>query len=238
MRLHGAGDVNGLREIERPPAQAALLGRVVSVEDPERLGRVQVRFLSFDGHPEQDAPVWARVAAPFAGADRGAFMIPDVGDEVLVALIHGDPRFPVVLGGLWNGADAPPEQLGGDGSSVDRWTIVGKQGTRIAIVEEREGQAHISLTTPGGEASAVLEEAGGGKIELEAAGSTVTIDSSGVTIRTSGTVSVDASLVDVTAGMVTVDAGMSKFSGVVQCMTLISDTVVSKAYTPGAGNVW
>jgi hypothetical protein len=42
----------------------------------------------------------------------------------------------------------------------------------------------------------------------------------------------------VSAAMVTVDAAMSKFSGVIQCDTLISSTVVSATYTPGAGNIW
>ncbi len=42
----------------------------------------------------------------------------------------------------------------------------------------------------------------------------------------------------ISAGMVSVDAGMSRFSGVVQCDTLITNAVVSASYTPGAGNVW
>ena len=49
---------------------------------------------------------------------------------------------------------------------------------------------------------------------------------------------VNAAQVAVSAGMVTVDAGMSRFSGVVQCDTLISNTVISATYTPGAGNIW
>ena len=35
-----------------------------------------------------------------------------------------------------------------------------------------------------------------------------------------------------------VDAGMSKFSGVVKCDTLITNSVVAASYTPGAGNIW
>ena len=38
--------------------------------------------------------------------------------------------------------------------------------------------------------------------------------------------------------VVTVDAGMSKFSSVVQADTVISNSVVSASYTPGAGNIW
>ena len=215
--------------------RGTFLGEVVSVSDPDSLNRVQVRLHAFDGVEGQDAPLWARVAVPFAGADRGAFFLPDVGDEVLVTFVQGDPRMPVVIGSLWNGRDAAPETLGGD--RVDRWTIVGKAGTRIAIVEENASTATIALSTPGGVKGTFTDE-GGGSIELEAAGSTVKIDSSGVSVQTSGTVKVQASKVEVTAAQVNVDAAMSKFSGIVKCDVLQATTVIATTYTPGAGNVW
>ena len=43
---------------------------------------------------------------------------------------------------------------------------------------------------------------------------------------------------DVTAAMVTVNAAMSSFSGVVKADTVITNSVVSASYTPGAGNIW
>ena len=61
---------------------------------------------------------------------------------------------------------------------------------------------------------------------------------SGITITASAKVTINASQVAVSAGMVTVDAAMSKFSGVVQCDTMISNSVISASYTPGAGNIW
>lgn len=225
-----------LFEISTPGLfNAAYLAEVVSVADPENKTRVQVRLLNFDGVDGQDGPIWARVAVPFAGGNRGAFMLPDVGDEVLIQFVHGDPRLPIVVGGLWNGGATAPETLGGD--RVDRWTIVGKAGTRIAIVEESAGTATIKLTTPNG-VSGELTDTGAGKIELKAAGSTITIDSSGVTIQTPSKVAVQASTVEVTAGQVTVNAAMSSFSGIVRCDTLIATSVISSSYTPGAGNIW
>ena len=209
------------------------LAEVTSVQDPDGLGRVRVKLLTLDG--DQDAEIWARVAVPFAGADRGAFFLPDVQDEVLVAFVSADSRWPVVIGGLWNGGARPPETLGGD--RVDRWTITGRAGTRVAIVEE-QGSERIQLTTPGG-ISGELTDAGGGKVELkDASGNSITIDSQGITLQAASKVKVSAGQVEVQAGMVKVDAGMSKFSGVVQCDTLIATSVVGTTYTPGAGNIW
>lgn len=211
----------------------AHLGKVVSVQDPLNLSRVQITLPGPDA--EGEAPLWARVAVPFAGDNRGAFLIPDVGDEVLVLFIGNDPRHPVVVGGLWNGATAVPEELGGD--RVDRWSFTGKAGTRIAIVEEGSGQEKVEIETPGG-VSATLTDASGGSITLQAAGSTVTMNTQGVSIQTGGKFSVNASQIDMTAGQVKVNTGLATFSLAVKCEMLTATTVMSKTYTPGAGNVW
>ena len=213
------------------------LAEVVSVKDPDSKARVQIRLLSYDGVGQQDAAIWARVAVPFAGSGRGAFFIPTKGDEVLVTFVNGDARFPIVIGGVWNGAAAAPETLGGSGEEVDRWTIVGKAGTRIAIVEETEGQALISFETPNGVTGKLTDE-GGGKIEFQAGGVTVTFDTQGVSVQTGAKVNVQASQVQISAGQVKVDAGISEFSGVVKCDVLQATTVIGTTYTPGAGNVW
>ncbi len=212
---------------------AAYLAEVVSVDDPAGQARVQVRLHGWDGVADQDAPIWARVAVPFAGAERGAFLLPDVGDEVLVCFANADPRMPVVVGGLWNGSAAPPETLPGD--RVDRWSFTGKAGTRIAIVEE-DGTPVIEMTTPGG-VSATLKDEGSGSLQLVAAGCTVTLDGA-VTISTGGDVKVQGTKLQVTAGMVTVDAAMSSFSGMVKCDVLQTNSVISTSYTPGAGTIW
>ena len=213
------------------------LAQVTSVKDTKGLNRVQVELLAHSGSPQQEGTLWARVATPGAGANKGAFLIPDVGDEVVISFINGDSRYPVVLGSLWNGKDSAPETLGGNGEAVDRWTLVGKKGTRIAIVEESPGTETISFTTPAG-TSGKLTDAEGGKIEFKTAGTTITIDTQGVSINTPLEVKVQASQVSISAGMVKVDAAISKFSGIVQADTIITNSIISASYTPGAGNIW
>lgn len=225
------------KNIPMPQANQSLLAEVTSVNDPEGLNRVQVKLLSYDGFDNQDGTLWARVAVPFAGSNRGAFMLPEVGDEVIVTFINSDPRYPVVIGSMWNGRDSAPETLGGGGDSVDRWTIVGKAGTRIAIEEPVGGQPRIILSTPQGQSVEIADQ-GGGKFECIAAGTTITIDPAGVTLQCPGKVSIQASQVEVTSGMVNVNAAMADFSGVVKCSVLMATTVVGTTYTPGAGNVW
>lgn len=213
------------------------LARVTSVNDPDGLNRVEIRLLSHSGSTQQEGTLWARVAVPCAGGNKGAFLIPDVDDEVVVSFVNGDSRYPVILGSLWNGGDPAPETLGGSGNAVDRWTLVGKAGTRIAIEEETPSTATIKFTTPGG-TSGELTDAGGGKIEFQTAGTTVTINPQGVTVNTPLEVKVQATLVTISAAQVKVDAPISMFSGVVQAQTVITNSVVSASYTPGAGNIW
>ncbi|MFL5496210.1 MAG: phage baseplate assembly protein V [Gemmatimonadales bacterium] len=215
----------------------AYLGEVVAVDDRSGPPRVEVRLYCCDGVEDQDGPVWARIAVPCAGDNRGTFFVPDVGDEVLVAFLHGDPRFPVVLGALWNGGTTAPERLGGDGKRVDRWTIVGRRSSRIAIVEDKPGEATIALSTPGN-VSLTLTEKAGGSIELKAGGCTIKLDSQGIQIQTGNKVVVKGSRMEVTAGQVKVTSAMADFSGVVKAMLVQSQTVAGQAYLPGMGNVW
>ncbi len=218
------------------PALVSQLAEVTSIDDPQGLGRIEIRLLAFDGPAEQNAPLWARLAVPFAGDGRGAYLVPDVGDEVLVTFVGGDPRLPVVIGALWSGATRVPETPGGE--RIDRWSLTGKAGTRIAIVEAAPGEETIQFTTPGG-VSGQLSDGEGGKVEFRAGGTTVTIDSQGVTVETALKVKIEAGAqVEVSAAMVTVNAGMSRFNGVVQADTVITNTVIASAYTPGAGNIW
>ncbi len=70
--------------------------------------RLKVKFPWLN---EKDESFWARQGALMAGADRGAFFMPEVDDEVLVAFEHGDFRFPVIIAMLWNGKDKYPQKL-------------------------------------------------------------------------------------------------------------------------------
>lgn len=207
---------------------------VVDVVDPDGQGRVRIAlpWASGDGAPYE---VWARLATTMAGNDRGTWFIPDVDDEVLVAFGGGDPAHPFVVGALWNGSDAPPAQMDGAGENNLK-RIRSRSGVQITM-DDTSGQEQITIETPGGQVATLTD--GPATIELrDSTGNTVTMEGAGVTVTTSAKLTVNASTVEVNASMVTVNAGMSTFSGVVKADTVITNSVVSASYTPGAGNIW
>lgn len=221
--------------VRRPPQWLAAprLALVASLDDPERLDRVQVRLVGCDEADRQDAPLWARVVCPFAGNDRGAFLMPDVGDEVLVVFHDGDPDRPLVIGGLWNGSAPAPADLR-DGNRLK--VIRSRNGVTLTM-DDSSGQERFVVETPGGQRVTLSDGPGAVRIE-DSNGNSASFEARGITVQAAALVKVEAATVQVSAGMVTVDAAMATFSGVVQCQTLIATSVVSSSYTPGAGNVW
>jgi hypothetical protein len=114
--------------------------------------------------------------------------------------------------------------------------IRSRQGLKVTL-DDQAGQESLSIETPGGQ-SIILKDGPGSIILTDSNGNTITLESSGISVVSSAKVSINASVIEINAGMLTVNAGMSKFSGVVQCDTLIANSVVGASYTPGAGNIW
>jgi Rhs element Vgr protein len=159
-------------------------------EDPDGQMRVPIRF-PLD--PSQQKPLWARLASPYATANAGLQFWPEQGDEVIVAFMENDPRFPVVLGSLHSKQKAAPTPLTTENS---RKCIVSKKGLRIAFEEDQkaieistpanyiirldEDAKKLSITCPNHNAI-TLSEAG---IRLES--------SSDITLTAQGSISLDA----------------------------------------------
>ncbi|HEV8460118.1 MAG TPA: phage baseplate assembly protein V [Gaiellaceae bacterium] len=206
---------------------------VTDISDPDGQGRVKV---SLPWSPDDTGyEAWARLATMMGGSNRGTWFIPDKNDEVLVCFEAGDPRRPYVLGGLWNGSDSPPESMDGAGNNYKK-VIVSRNGVKITL-DDQDGQEKLELETPGGQKLTLQD--GPGSVTLEDSnGNSIKLESAGVTVTASAKVTVNASTAEISAGMLTVNAGMSKFSGVVQADTVITNSVVSSSYTPGAGNIW
>ncbi len=97
----------------KPRAMGPHTARVVGPPGEEiwsdEYGRVKVSFQWDRESPEDDrSSCWLRVMTPWAGPDRGFFVLPRIGDEVLVWFLDGDPDRPFVAGSVFNGDNASP----------------------------------------------------------------------------------------------------------------------------------
>lgn len=160
--------MNLYRELAQPLARLAGGGRLLAVapgvvtnnQDPDNLGRVKV---SFPWLAEGEESAWARVVTPVAGAQRGLFWLPEVGDEVLLAFEHGDPGRPYVLGGLWNGTDTPPTDAG--------------DGRDVRVLKSRSGHLVRLDDSSGAEKIEIVDKSGSNTIVLDTAANTITLTS-------------------------------------------------------------
>lgn len=212
MSAHSPGPLHGLH-----------LGEVLDSADPEGRGRIRLRL------PASGLEAWAAVMVPGAGSGYGVSLLPRVGEQVVVAFVSAD--LPIVLGAVWSGGGSQP----GEGAPVEqRYLIQSPAGLKLLL---DDADPRIHLETPAGNRLTITDQ-GGGRITVIQGGEQVELSPGSIKVTGSGMVRVEAAQVSVSAGMVQVDAAMSRFSGVVQCDTLISNAVVSASYTPGAGNIW
>jgi uncharacterized protein involved in type VI secretion and phage assembly len=176
---------------------------IVSESKGDDEGRIKITFPWFDGSTVTD---WCRVSQLYAGNGYGAAFVPEKGDEVAVAFVHGDMRFPIVIGGLYNGKDKPPAAPV-DGK--DQKTIRTKAGHQLTF-DDQSSQAAVRLTSAAGHTvelddqgkKARVTSAGGHTVELDDQGSkvrvemsgggSVVLDSNGITLKTAGDITLQA----------------------------------------------
>jgi len=176
------------------PGQTMLVGIITNNNDPDKLGRVKVKFPTLT---EADESNWARVVGVGAGANRGFDCLPEVDDEVLVAFEHGDIHRPYVIGGVWNGTDAPPTVVTDSvvGGKVRLRTFKTRVGHQLQFVEEDKGAVKkgVYLNTIDGHnlrlddstKFAELETTGGHKFRADDDSKVISLTSTGdITVKT------------------------------------------------------
>jgi len=157
-----------------------VVGVVTNNQDPDKLGRVKVKFPWLD---DQDESNWARLATTMAGNNRGTFFLPEVNDEVLVAFEHGNVNKPYVLGALWNGVDAPVRD-NGDGKNNQR--VIRSRAGHEFILNDEDGKEQVEIKTKAGhqfllddtsgsEKIAIIDKSGNNKIEIDTSQNSIAI---------------------------------------------------------------
>jgi uncharacterized protein involved in type VI secretion and phage assembly len=205
---------------------------VSDIKDPDGQGRVKVKLRAPDKGAAYEE--WARLATMMAGRNRGSWFVPDVNDEVLVGFEDGDLGRPYVLGALWNAGDPPPQAMDPAGRNAKK-VLRSRNGVKVTL-DDTDGQEQLVLETPGGQ-KVTLKDGPPAVLVEDLNGNSVKLEPSGITVTASAKVTVNAATAEISVGSLTVNAGVSTFSGVVKADTVITNSVVSSSYTPGAGNI-
>jgi Rhs element Vgr protein len=177
-------------------------GTVLKIDsDPGHQFRIQVDVALFD---DDDTGIWARMAHFYATESQGAFFLPEVGDEVVLGFLGGDPRFPIVLGSLYGKNRKPNSALTPDPSNSLK-ALYSKNGLCLMFDDKDK---IMTLSTPAGN-KLVLDDKNGQVQLVDKNGNSLQLDSDGITMKsTSG-------LVARASGSVTVkgDSGIAMDGG-------------------------
>ncbi len=160
---------------------------VANNEDPLGLGRVLLKLPEAEDGP----PLWAPMLVPQAGSGQGVWFRPDIGDEVVVDFLNGNPQRPVVLGALWSPDNPPPP------AATEEHMIRSRSGHTIALNDDRNRQ-QIAVTSANGRQILIDDSTQQGRIEIRNATGTLRI----LVDDTTGTVTIEA-----TSGDIVLDAG-------------------------------
>lgn len=176
--------------VEAPAAHGLLpgirglhIGTVDALEgDPAGEERVAVRLVS---ETETSEVVWARPLAIGGGAERGLVLLPEVGDEVLLGFLDGDPRDPILLGGVHSSAAASPYP-GADDNHIKG--LASRAGMKITFDDDTVA---LTLETPGGN-KVVLDDDAGAITAEDSNGNTIVLNSDGIALDSAADIKLKA----------------------------------------------
>ncbi len=186
------------REEEPVTPMGLVIGIVTDNQDPDGAGRVKVKYPWLSGDHTSD---WARVVILGGGAQRGIEFIPEINDEVLVGFEMGDIHYPYVLGGLWNGRDAPPKKVT-SGGKVQQRVIRSRAGHTITL-DDSDGGGGVTIEDKNG--NKVALDSGANKLTIKVQGDADLKSQGNLTLEAQGQVQIKGMGVKVDGGAAMVD---------------------------------
>jgi Rhs element Vgr protein len=181
-------------DIQDPPAAGLLPGisglHIAIVDsfekDPDKQFRVKVIVPGVD---EKTGSLWARLATPDAGKNRGWFFRPETGDEVVVGFFNGDPRQPVILGSLFGPKNTPPKNASEISEKNTTKALVSKTGSMIGFIDDKKGS--IFIETAAG-ARILLDDTAKTLEFIDQNGNELKMNDSGISLKTAKDLKLEA----------------------------------------------
>lgn len=173
-----------------PSVYGLQAGIVMALEnDPKSEHRIKVKLPAIN---PDDEGLWARIALPDAGNNRGFEFMPEIGDEVIVGFMNDDPRNPVILGMLHSSAKPAPFAASDNNHQK---AMVTRSGMKISFDDDKK---IVEISTPDGyifhldedKKEILLEDASANKIKMNSDG--ITLESGkDIIIKATGDVTIE-----------------------------------------------
>lgn len=159
-----------------------VVGIVTSNKDEENCGRIKV---TFPWHSDENESDYVRVCSLMAGNDRGSMFVPEVGDEVVCAFLHGDINRPICLGALYGIENKSPAKTD-DGKN--NLKMIKTRSGHIITFSDEEAKESLTLKsksghtisfedTPGQEKVTLKDKTGQNSIEIDSVKNSISINS-------------------------------------------------------------
>jgi uncharacterized protein involved in type VI secretion and phage assembly len=121
-------------------------------------------------------------------------LIPEVGDEVLVAFEREDLRFPYILGALWNGQDKPPV-ANTDGNN-DKRKLVSRKNHYLLFDDGSQGVVELAhekgRKVTFDDNGIVVEDENGNLVQIDSSSGAMTLQANGQLNITAASISIQA----------------------------------------------
>jgi Rhs element Vgr protein len=186
-----------------PAMNGLICGKVSKIaDDPNGEYRIQVQVPVLG----DDVSLWARYTVPDGGSSRGLVYYPEVDDEVVLGFLNNDSRYPIILGSLFSGTNAPPTEP--EDTNAEKG-FYSKKELKLLFNDEDET---ITIETAGGNtiivdnkgSSVDIKDAGGNEVKLSSSGIDIS-SASNLNIKATGNIDINASG-NLTLGGVNVEA--------------------------------
>lgn len=170
----GHGTFEGKTDVDK--LFGVYIGVVTNNKHPDGEYSVRCKLKQFY---DSDETWWCRIMTGMSGKGRGGwYMLPEVGDEVLVAFLGGDPNQGIVMGGVWNGKDVFPDKVKSspddnelaipnvDQGGKNNYRFFQSRDGHVMMFSDEAGKLHISLRSSAGNELVLNDTSGSEKIQL------------------------------------------------------------------------
>jgi phage baseplate assembly protein V len=172
-------------------------GKVTDNKDDKKLGRVKVLLDIMGENINTD---WIPVLSLYAGNEYGAYFIPEINDQVIVAFMDEKFMNGVVLGSIWSQVNKPPKS--GENSRAD-FNQDGKNN--LKFIKSRSGHKIILDDSDGDEKIQIIASDNKTRFEFSAKQKTINLNTDkDIKIEAKGKISIKAK-----EGDFKFDAGLS-----------------------------